>query len=70
MKAEEVHNMSDAELVEELGRTRRHLYDLKAQTVTEKLEDPTQITKTRRYIAQMLTEQRARQLAKQAKVNS
>ena len=70
MKAEEVHNMSDAEMAEELGRLRRHLYDLKSQRVTEKLEDPTQLTKTRRDIARILTEQQARRLAKQAKVNS
>ena len=69
MKAEEVHNMSDAEMVEHLGRLGRHVYDLKAQTVTEKLEDPTQLDKTRRDIARILTEQRARELAK-AKVNS
>ena len=69
MKAEEVHNMSDEEMAEHLARIRRHLYDLKAQTVTEKLEDPTQLNKTRRDIARILTEQRARELAK-AKVNS
>ncbi|MEX0742218.1 MAG: 50S ribosomal protein L29 [Phycisphaeraceae bacterium] len=70
MKADEVHKMSDEEMVEELTRLRRHRYDLKSQTVTEKLEDPTQLTKTRRDIARILTEQQARRLAKQAEVNA
>ena len=39
---------------------RRHLYDLKAQAVTEKLEDPTQLGLTRRDIARLLTEQSSR----------
>ena len=63
MKAEEVHKMSDEELVVELKRLRQHLYDLKSQAVTEKVEDPSQFRKTRRDIARLLTEQRGRQLA-------
>lgn len=60
MKGHEVRKMKDEEIREELQRLRRHLYDLKSQTVTEKLEDPTQLRKTRRDIARLLTEQRAR----------
>ena len=63
---EQVRNMSNEEIVEELGRQRRHLFDLKSQAVTEKLEDPTQMRKSRREIARLLTEQRARQLANEA----
>jgi len=69
MKAEEVHKMSDEEMAEEVNRLRRHLYDLKSQTVTEKLEDPTQLTKTRRDVARILTEQNARR-QRQAKANA
>lgn len=47
MRVEELHN--------ELDRIRRHLFDLRAQAVTEKLEDPTMITKTKRDIARILT---------------
>lgn len=63
MKAEEVHKMSDEELSVELKRLRQHLYDLKSQAVTEKVEDPSLFRKTRRDIARLLTEQRNRQLA-------
>ena len=39
----------------ERERSRRDLVDWRSQEVTEKLEDPTQLTKTRREIAQLLT---------------
>jgi large subunit ribosomal protein L29 len=55
MKAEEVRNMSTDELYHELVRLRRHLFDLRTQAVTEKLEDPTQLGKTKREIARVLT---------------
>jgi ribosomal protein L29 len=52
------------------------LFDLRAQSVTEKLEDPTQLGKTKRDIARVLTalrqrgdkniEQRQAQLSAQA----
>ncbi|MDH3582790.1 MAG: 50S ribosomal protein L29 [Phycisphaerae bacterium] len=60
MKAEEVHQLSDEEIRIEVDRLRRHLYDLKAQAVTEKLEDPTQLGIARRDIARLLTEQSSR----------
>jgi large subunit ribosomal protein L29 len=63
MKAEEAHKLNDEEIQVELQRLRRHLYDLRAQMVTEKLEDPTQLHKTKRDIARLLTEQRARRMA-------
>ena len=63
MKAEEAHQLSAEELAIEVQRKRRHYYDLKSQSVTEKLEDPTLLSKARRDIARLLTEQRARQLA-------
>ena len=62
MKAQEAHDMSDQELQQEADRLRRHLYDLKSQAVTEKLEDPTQLGKTRRDVARLVTEQRQRQI--------
>jgi large subunit ribosomal protein L29 len=55
MKIEEIQSMKSIELHDELERLRRHLFDLRSQAVTEKLEDPTQITKTRRDIARILT---------------
>jgi large subunit ribosomal protein L29 len=60
MKMEAIRAMKVDELHSELERLRRHLFDLRAQAVTEKLEDTTQLTKTRRDIARMLTELRRR----------
>ena len=60
MKMSEVREMTDEEMRNELDRLHRHLFDVRAQAVTEKLEDPTLITKARRDIARMLTEQNQR----------
>lgn len=65
MKIEDVRNLSDAELVNELDRLRRHLFDVRSQSVTEKLEDPTLLTKARRDIARIRTVMRERELAGQ-----
>ena len=55
MKSEAIRAMKVDELHHELERLRRHLFDLRAQAVTEKLEDPTQLGKTRKDIARILT---------------
>jgi len=60
MKIGEVRQMSDEELHAELERLRRHLFDLRSQAVTEKLEDPTLITKGKRDVARILTVLRER----------
>jgi len=67
MTGKEVSKLSDEEIRVELDRLRRHLYDLRSQAVTEKLEDPTQLGKTKRDIARLMTESRARELANTAK---
>ena len=76
MKLENIRAMKLDELHGELEHLRRHLFDLRAQAVTEKLEDPTQLLKVRRDIARILTvlrergekniEQRQAQLTTQA----
>ncbi len=55
MKIESIRAMKTDELHAELERLRKHLFDLRAQSVTEKLEDPTQLGKARRDIARVLT---------------
>ena len=55
MKIEAIRAMKTDELHGELERLRRHLFDLRAQAVTEKLEDPSQLGKVRRDIARLLT---------------
>jgi len=62
IKKKELHNMKDQELVEEAGRLRKRLYDLRCQALTEKLENPRQFSNLRKDIARINTEQRARQL--------
>ncbi len=62
MKIEEVKKLSNDEIVIELERQRRHMFDLRSQAVTEKLADPTQLTNARRDIARMLTVLRQREL--------
>ncbi len=63
MKIQEIHELTDEELTVELERLRRHLFDVRAQAVTEKLEDPWLITKAKRDIARILTVQREREMA-------
>ena len=60
MKGEEVHKMNDDEVGVELRRLREKLYNLRAQAVTEKVEDISQFRKTRRDVARLITEQKAR----------
>ncbi len=52
MNSEELHN--------ELERLRRHTFDLRAQAVTEKLQNSNQVGATRRDIARILTVLRER----------
>lgn len=55
MKAEELRNQKTDELHNQLADLRRQLFDLRSQAVTEKLEDPTRVSKTRRDVARILT---------------
>jgi len=55
MKISEIRELKTEELHNELRRLRRHLFDLRSQAVTEKLQDPTQLGKTKRDIARILT---------------
>jgi len=63
MKIREIRELSDEELTAELERLQRHLFDVRAQAVTEKLEDPSMLPKTKRDIARIMTVRRERELA-------
>ena len=63
MKTSEIRKLTGEELATELARLRRHLFDLRTQSVTEKLEDPSMITKAKRDIARLLTETQWRSLS-------
>ena len=62
MKISEVRALKPEELAHELDRLKRHLFDLRAQAVTERLEDPTMIAKAKTDIARLLTVQHERVL--------
>jgi len=62
MKISEIRELADAELAAELDRLHRHQFDLRAQAVTEKLEDPSMLRKAKQDIARILTIQREREL--------
>ena len=55
MKIGEIRDTKTAELHAELEHLRRHLFDLRAQAVTEKLGNPHQLTKAKRDVARLLT---------------
>ncbi len=55
MKASELRMMKTPELHAELDQLRRHLFDLRSQSVTEKLENPYQLKDAGRNIARVLT---------------
>ena len=55
MKVGAIREMKNAELHVEWDEIRRHLFDLRVQAVTEKLENPFRVTKARRDVARILT---------------
>lgn len=58
----ELLEKNDDALKQALAEKQKHLFDLRSQAVTEKLDDPTQLGKTRREIALIKTIQRQRAL--------
>jgi large subunit ribosomal protein L29 len=65
MKArlKELRDKKVEDLQRDIVEKQKHLFDLRSQAVTEKLEDPTQIGKTRREIARIRTILQERQTA-------
>lgn len=64
MTGEEIRKMRDEEISIELKRLREKVFTLRSQQVTEKIEDTSQLRLLRRDVARLLTERRARELAK------
>ena len=67
MSLKETREKDTATLGLELKGKQKHLFDLRSQAVTEKLEDPSQLKKARREIAQLKTIIRERSLADEKK---
>ena len=62
MTVKEIREKETDHLKHELEEKRKHLFDLRSQAVTEMLEDPSQLRKTRKDIARMQTILRQRDL--------
>ena len=62
MSLKEMRERDTVEIERELKDKQKHLFDLRSQAVTEKLEDPSQLKKTRKEIARMKTILRQREL--------
>ena len=63
MTPKEVRKLSDEEIEVEIERLRRRHFELRTQSVTEKIEDTSQFGKIKKDIARLLTEQNARKAA-------
>lgn len=63
MKAQTYREMSADELEDKLGELERQMFELHAQSVTEKLENSRALINTRRDIARIKTIIRERELA-------
>ncbi|HSI34464.1 MAG: 50S ribosomal protein L29 [Phycisphaerae bacterium] len=61
-KLKEMRDRSTDDLTKDVAERQRHLFDLRSQAVTEKLEDPSQLGKVRREIARIKTILRQREL--------
>ncbi len=63
-KMKELTGMSDEQLGLTLKDTEKHLFQLRFQSATDRLETPSEIRKAKRDIARIKTLQRARELVK------
>jgi large subunit ribosomal protein L29 len=63
MTINEIREKETPQLHHDLIERRKHLFELRSQAVTEKLEDPSQLRKTRKEIARILTTLRQREVA-------
>ena len=63
MKAEEIREMTDADIRTRIGEMEEERFRLKFRSATETLEDPLRLRTIRRDIARLKTIQRERELA-------
>ena len=66
MKAEEIREMSDADIRTRIGEMEEERFRLKFRSATETLEDPLRLRTIRRDIARLKTIQRERELTASA----
>ncbi len=63
MNASELREMSDEQLQVTLNDTKEHLFRLRIQAQTERLDAPSELRKQHRLIARIKTVQREREIA-------
>ena len=63
MKASEVHNLKDDELVAQLIDAKQEAFNLRFRLVTGQLDNHAELKRVRREIARINTEIRTRQIA-------
>ena len=63
MRASEVRELSDAELVKKLDEGRAELFNLRFQMATSQLDNTARVKLVKRDIARVQTEIRAREIA-------
>jgi large subunit ribosomal protein L29 len=68
MKPADLRKENDEQLKLSLAETEKHLFKLRFQSATDRLETPSEIRKARADIARIRTEQRRRELAAVAKL--
>jgi len=67
MTTKEIREKDSNHLKNELLEKQKHLFDLRSQAVTEKLEDPSQLRKTKKDIARIKTVIRQREIEQASK---
>ncbi len=67
MTTKEILEKESTQLDHELVEKQKHMFELRSQAVTEKLEDPSQLRKTKKDIARIRTVVRQRELEQQPK---
>ncbi len=66
MRAKEIHEMKDDELLARLGELKQELFNLRFSHATGQLANPMQMTVCKKDIARIKTVLRERELAKKA----
>ena len=63
MKASQIRELGDADLVQQLDDARQELFNLRFSHVTGQLDNSTALRERRRDVARLMTELRAREIS-------
>ena len=63
MKAAQIRELGDADLVQQLDDARQELFNLRFSHVTGQLDNSTALRERRREVARLMTELRAREIS-------